>query len=390
MRVGSQKKSWNAAIKLWIVMADYRVSNFVLDLLQKSLFTKKKTPVRILIFRTGSLGDNLCAIPSIVAIRRKFPEAQLDILANAGSTNLVTFNKLLHPAYYESIIDYFGYSKKALFSLLLEKKYDMVIYLPQTGISLVRLLRDMFFFRFIARTGFGWEKSTINYFKRTQEKHIVFDNEITRLNKLLARHGIAVADHEFLLNVQSQDQQLVDEYFDQQGISDKKKNIAVVVGAKRPQNRWPIHYFKEVISHFNKTYNIILIGGPEDKELTMAFRGMQHVFDCCGHFTPVQSAMALKKCHITISNDTGPMHLSYAVGTPTIALFSSRDFPGKWFPPAQDNIRTFRTPDVSCSICLSETCKNNICMQAILPAQVIEQTEQVLQLNAATQQVRLS
>jgi heptosyltransferase-3 len=35
----------------------------------------------------------------------------------------------------------------------------------------------------------------------------------------------------------------------------------------------------------------------------------------------------------TISNDTGPMHLSYAVGTPVIALFSSRDFPGIWYPP---------------------------------------------------------
>jgi heptosyltransferase-3 len=379
MRVGSQKKSWNAAIKLWIVMADYRVSNFVLDLLQKGLFINKKTPGRILIFRTGSLGDNLCAIPSIVAIRRKFPQAQLDILANAGSTNLVTFNKLLHPTHYDSIIDYFGYSKKMLFSLLREKKYDMVIYLPQTGISFVRLIRDLLFFRFIARTGLGWEKSTINYFRRTQEKHIAFDNEITRLNKLLARNGITVADHEFLLNIQSQDQQFVDDYFDKQGINDKKKNIAVVVGAKRPQNRWPIHYFKEVISHFNRNYNIILIGGPEDKELTAAFMGMQHIFDCCGYFTPVQSAMALKKCHITISNDTGPMHLSYAVGTPTIALFSSRDFPGKWFPPTSDNNKVFRTPDVFCSICLSETCKNNICMQAILPAQVIDQAEQILQ-----------
>ena len=381
MRVGSHKKAWDVVIRLWVIMADYRICNSILGVLQKWLFRKAIVPKRILVFRTGSLGDNICAIPSIVAIRKKFPHAQLDVLANAGSTNLVTLNKLLHPAYYDSIIDYFGYNKKMLFSLLRKKKYDVVIYLPQTGISFFRLVRDMFFFRFIARSGFGWEKSTINYFRRTQEKYILFDNEITRLNKLLLGNDIKVMDDEFILNIQSPDQQFVDAYFDGQGITEKKKNIAVVVGAKRPQNRWPIHYFKEVINYFNSNYNIILIGGPEDKELTVLFRGMQNIFDCCGYFTPVQSAMALKKCHITISNDTGPMHLSYAVGTPTIALFSSRDFPGKWFPPENSNNKVFRAPNVSCSLCLSETCHNNICMQVIQPAQVIEQAEQLLQLS---------
>lgn len=381
MRVIGQRKAAGVAIKLWVIIAHYRFSNVVLNLLQRLLFSRGKTPDRILIFRTGSLGDNLCAIPSIVAIREQYPSAELDILANAGSTNLVTFNKLLDPAYYDTIIDYFGYSKKMLFSLLREKKYDLIIYLPQTGASFFRLIRDMIFFRVIARSGFGWQRSTINYFRQTQEKFIVFDNEIARLNKLLSRHGITVKDSNFLLNIQPGDHQIVDDYFCKHGITEERINIAVVVGAKRPQNRWPVSYFREVISHFSNRYNIVLVGGPEDKELTKAFAGMENVYDCCGFFTPVQSALALRKCYMTISNDTGPMHLSYAVGTPTIALFSSRDFPGKWFPPESEINKVFRTPGVSCSLCLSETCKNNICMQAIHPAGVIEQAEQLLQIN---------
>ncbi len=379
MRVSSEKRSLGAAIKLWIVLADYRVSNWVVNVFRKLLFNKPKAPGRILVFRTGSLGDNLCAMPAIIAIRRQFPTAQLDILANAGKANLVTLEKLLNPASYDSIIDYFGYSKKSLFSILRQKRYDTIIYLPQTGITFFRLIRDMFFFRFVARSGFGWEKSQVNYWRQTQEKFIAFENEITRLNTLLTKNGIKVNDNDFPLYVQQADQQYVDEYFEKQGISDKRKNIAVVVGAKRPQNRWPIHYFKAVIDHFNKDYHIILVGGPEDKALTVAFKGMENIFDCCGYFTPIQSTLALSKCCLTISNDTGPMHLSYAVGTPTIALFSSRDFPGKWFPPDNPSNRVFRSPDVHCSLCLSETCKNNICMQDISPIRVITEVESLLQ-----------
>ncbi len=57
------------------------------------------------------------------------------------------------------------------------------------------------------------------------------------------------------------------------------------------------------------------------------------------------------------------MHLSYAVGTPVIGIFSSRDFQKKWFPP-EGNI-ALRNNNVPCSLCFSETCNNNICMQGI-------------------------
>ena len=70
------------------------------------------------------------------------------------------------------------------------------------------------------------------------------------------------------------------------------------------------------------------------------------------------------------------MHLSYVVGTPVIAIFSSRDFKGKWFPIDNRNIinKVFRQDNIDCVNCFTEICnRNNECMRSIKPEQIINE-----------------
>ncbi len=90
---------------------------------------------------------------------------------------------------------------------------------------------------------------------------------------------------------------------------------------------------------------------------------VEGVVSFAGKLTPIQSSVLLSRCFLAISNDTGPMHLSYAVGTPVLGIFSSRDFQQKWFPP-KGNI-ALRNNLVPCSLCFSEVCADNICMKGI-------------------------
>ena len=358
-------------LKLLFIRGIFWSSNLVLALVARLLYSKNQNPSRILIFRTGSLGDNLCAIPSIAAINKAYPNAQIDILTNAGKSNLVGLNKILDPSMYHTIIDYLGMSKKELIKLLRKNKYDLVIQLPQTDAPFLRLLRDLFFFRYITSSGFGWQYSTIRIFRKAQEKFIRFPNETERIAQIVEQKGIPVDRAAYSLHFDTNDLEAIDRIWSSDGLA-KKRNIGLVVGAKRPQNRWPISYFKELIEFFQGEYNFLLVGGPEDKALTASINKLPFVFDYCGSFTPIQSAILLSKCDVVVSNDTGPMHLSYAVSTPLIALFSSRDFPGKWFPPDKPENVIFRSENIHCSLCLSENCTNNICLQAIKPAAVAE------------------
>jgi len=347
---------------LWVKFLS-SFENAIINVLRLVLFRKPSAPSKILLFRTGSIGDNICAMPAIVTIRKKFSTAQLHILTNAGGGNLVSLQHLLDKDFYDKIIDYLGYSPRQLFDVIKKEKYDLVIELPQDQARLIVQLRNMIFFRLAGiRSGFGWQVNTVFSFRQAQEKKMMFISERDRLLNLLAENNIFSDEMSFPLKRTGEDDKVVDAFF--RNIPGHKKFVALVPGAKRPQNRYPFERFQVLASWLvEKNYAVLIVGGSEDVERGAQMVTIPGVFDATGKFTPAQSAIALSKCFVTISNDTGPMHLSYANGTPVIGLFSSRDFQEKWFPPA-GNI-ALRNYNVHCSLCFSETCNNNICMQGI-------------------------
>lgn len=341
-----------------------------LTFVKSLLFRQNGSPKKVLVFRTGSIGDTICALPAIAALRNHFSNAEIHILSNAGNsqTNLVSMQRLLDPGYYDELIDYHGYRPKTLLTLLRKNRYDLVIELPQNDVSIVTELRNMIFFRSAnIRSGWGWQVHTCFSFRQTQERNLEFPSETDRLLSILKENHVELPGiNKFPLNIRKEDENIVrtllQESFPSAG--ERQQFVALVPGAKRPQNRYPIDRFVQ-LAHWltEKKYQVVVIGGPEDIPYGQAISVYPGVVSFCGRLTPIQSAILLSTCKLTVSNDTGPMHLSYAVGTPVIGIFSSRDFQQKWFPPVGNVV--LRNNHVHCSVCLSETCPDNICMKGI-------------------------
>ncbi|MCB9307751.1 MAG: glycosyltransferase family 9 protein [Lewinellaceae bacterium] len=235
----------------------------------------------------------------------------------------------------------------------------------------------MIFFRFFIgiRSGFGWQHSRVLFFRKIQEKYLRYADERQRLNGILERNGVVKRrKDQFPFHIENHDRQKVGQVLEQV-LYPELPAIGMVVGAKRPQNRWPVSYFNEVVRHFSSTHNIYLFGGPEDQALVKPLIGHPNVYSFCGTLTPVQTGLFMQKCHLILSNDTGPMHIAYAFGAPVVAIFSNRDFPGRWYPPDESQHTVIRAKDIACTVCLSETCGDNICMKKIAPADVIEKIE---------------
>ena len=76
----------------------------------------------------------------------------------------------------------------------------------------------------------------------------------------------------------------------------------------------------------------------------------------------------ISECDVFVTNDSGPLHIAYAVGTPLVAIFGSTD-PELTGPPpeAEGSSNVVVTSSLSCSPCFERTCKNNDmrCMYAI-------------------------
>ena len=355
-----------------IIVLHYWLLNALLKVFAFILFpgNKNTTPEKIIIFRTGSLGDSVCALPAINSIRKNFPEAKIDILTNAGAENLVSLGAIIDRTIVDEIINYYGLEKAVLFKMLKRRRYDLFIQLPQYDAGILRQIRDMFIAKAIrVRYGFGWRIASTWIFARYQSKFIRFENERERLLGILEKNGLKSYSLVYPLGFTQEIRRKTAKSIKESKLDEKALNIGIVVGAKRSQNRWPIGYFKEVAKQLlENNKNILIFGGPEDYEIAEQING-ENVFNYCGKLSPLETAEMMKYCKLVISNDTGPMHLAYAVGTPVIAIFSGRDYAGKWFPPAQDF--TFRNQTIVCADCLQECKKNNECLLNINPTQII-------------------
>lgn len=371
-------KPFLEGLKVRVVVFWWKTSNAILNFIQTLLFKPVESPKKVLVFRNGSLGDGVCAIPAILAIRKSLPNTKLDILSNTGRANLISLSNLLPRASYDEFIDYQGIPQSQVARILQNKEYDAVIVLTQNQAPFRRHIRDMLFFRFFAKikSGFGWELATIHFFKQAQEMHVRYFQESERLLQMLKSNSIeqnTFLNYEF--EITPQDQRLVERHLIEIQKGQPMPLLSVVPGAKRPQNRWPAEYFQTVIQALRHSYKIILIGGVDDTDLANSLATGEGIFNLCGQLSPIQSGLLISKSALCISNDTGPMHLAYSFNTPLIALFSSRDFPYKWFPPDSPKTIVLRTNSISCSLCLSEDCDNNICMQEITPETVLESVQ---------------
>ena len=317
------------------------------------------------------MGDGVCALPALKSIRDHFPQAEIHWLLDAKHLELPHLADFASKNLYDKTYDKRSLKGQELKDALIADEFDLVIHLPQPKARLLTLLKDMWDFRFQAkiRSGCGWKVDAIFFSRKKQEAHRKFQNERDRLMDILSKNGIHVPSSlDFPLDMKSVDLSKVDEML--LPVSGGPI-ISIVPGAKRPQNRWPAEYFQKLIDELKNDHGIVILGSEGDKEILPKYEDSTRILNLCGKTSVLETAEILRRSHHCISNDTGPMHLAYAVQTPVTAIFSARDFPGIWFPPASGEHSVLRNYDVACSACLSNTCANNICMKQIGVEQVL-------------------
>lgn len=112
----------------------------------------------------------------------------------------------------------------------------------------------------------------------------------------------------------------------------KKPLIAVVpgVGKLRPNRAWTPDGVENLLDLIldRGTHLPILIGGPDETELGAQIETPRQgkVANLCGKLNLANTAAILKQCQAVVSGDTGPAHISVAVGTPVIGLYGPTSY----------------------------------------------------------------
>lgn len=168
-----------------------------------------------------------------------------------------------------------------------------------------------------------------------------------------------------------------------------EETIAFAPGAHWGTKMWPKEYFSELISLVSaRGLRPVLIGGAEDAALDadLARAAGPAALDLTGKLSIMESAAVLARSAALVTNDSAPLHLAEAVGTPVIAFFGPTVKEFGYFPRLETS-RVLETP-LGCRPCSRNGARpcpygTKECLTAITPASAYEALSKVLAKRAA-------
>lgn len=129
------------------------------------------------------------------------------------------------------------------------------------------------------------------------------------------------------------------------GADPKAAYVVLNPGSNEPGRRWPFDSYLDVASQFlDIGYRIVIVGGRDERpgDYRARFGSRDDILDLTGKTSLSELVEILMNASMVISNDTGPAHISIALGTPTVVLVGGGHF-GSFVPypdgVAPDNAR---------------------------------------------------
>jgi ADP-heptose:LPS heptosyltransferase len=341
---------------------------------------------RVLVYRIGNIGDVLVTLPALDAIRSRFPRAHITLLTSPGQPEATGAQQVLPQGkWFDELIVYFTPDVRSLkgrlrlLRRLREGRFDLFIELPNQQSRPLDELRNMFVARLAGcRSAVGFEVSQHALFLREQALHVPQVRESVRIYRALAPALSLNSYREALLPVSDLCRRQTGDLLLELGIPEGERYVVMHPGAKRPTNQWPAARFAnvadEIIRHWGT--RVVLTGGPSELSLVQHIAALMREKPTvlCGQIDLPRMAALLERSFLYVGNDTGPMHLAAAVGTPIVSIFGARDFPERWYPAGAGHSVLRR--DVPCSPCFKEVCDRDlICLKRIEVDDVLSAVE---------------
>lgn len=326
---------------------------------------------RILIRGVNWIGDAVMSTPAVKAVRKAFPDSKISLLVKPSIAPIFEMNPNIN-----EIILYEDKFKGFMGKLRLSKK------LKKRQFSKAILLQNAFDAALI--TFLGRIPERIGYSRDGRgfllTKPITFNNNDRKIHhidyylNLLRYAGVQAENSPPWIYLSINERMSA-----RNTLSDLKMPILGINpgAAYGSAKRWPPERFAEAASWFMSETNggIVIFGGPSEvkmsdeiyKKLKNQRSGKletEKIINLAGKISVRELIALISECDIFITNDSGPMHIAYAVGTPLVAIFGSTS-PKLTGPVGSGNV-VIRA-DASCSPCFKRTCKNNDmkCMHAI-------------------------
>ncbi len=328
------------------------------DLLGETFFRKtRERPQairRVLLMRPDHIGDVVCTLPAIHALRASLPEAQIDLLIRSsarslfwnmdeelGGVDFLVFNASWRDRPKRKKFGFLSMNRlRRLLRLRAEEiggSYDLAVDLAGDFQSIVaaRLAGVRYLVgRGIRGFGFGLDVEAEEFPKRHQVEFNLDMLEHAGLGPFETKNPALTLSEEELAEGRACIASLTE---DTSG-----SFIGIHPGAGGRERIWSPKLYGELISRVVSTLpaRVLLLGGPDDRQVVdetlKSMKGVRvrgTIIDMCEKVQHLRSLMGvMKACRLFIGNDSGPTHIAAALGLPVICIFQGPAEPSVWGP----------------------------------------------------------
>lgn len=289
---------------------------------------------RIAVFRALYLGDLLCAVPALRALRRRFPAAEITLIGLPWAEDLVRrlpyIDRFLafpgYPGIHE--VEYRAERTQAFLAETRAAPYDLALQMHGDGTA-----GNGFVSALAARVSLGYRRKGDHRLTLGLPYRRV-EHEVLRWLRLVALTGAAADDTrmEFPATAVEAEQAatLLCAAPDLPG-----PRVGLHAGSKDLARRWPLDRFARLADTLVEQFGarLILTGNSNERGITAAIRwGMRHpALNLAGKTDLGTFAAIIGQLDLLVTNDTGASHLAAATGTPSVVLFGPSR-PEQWAP----------------------------------------------------------
>src|SRR6267378_1863447 len=289
------------------------------------------TPRNILVIDFGQLGDVVMSLPALRAIRERYPHAQITVIVGRPGAEIIDMS-----GYADATIEVDrvelrdGFKPLSILRILQmvkdlrRREFDFVVDLH--SFSETNLLG---FFSGAPKRLFSRRPGrSLDFLANFKPKPAVDKNDpgqhlIDRYLDVLVPLGIKDQPRVPRLATRAEDGRSIDRMLRKAKADIGAPLVGLFPGAGHPGRCWPLEQFAELADFLIRNDGVrpVIFVGPEERHLVQRMRaGFPSTCVMLEKLSISQLAAAQARLAVFVSNDTGPVHIAAAVGTPIVVL----------------------------------------------------------------------
>jgi ADP-heptose:LPS heptosyltransferase len=294
---------------------------------------------KILVVRQDDrIGNLILTTPLLSALRRFFPQAQIWYLASKTFHTLFSKSKLVDKILVAKKRQYIFHPLSLVLFIrrIRKQKFDLAI--DASDQNNFSLNNSFLVYLSGAKLRIGYKKPQSSLFLNLEVIPSPEKKHASEMHIDLLRHLVGDFQSNGLkIEVDKDKSKLVASFLRDKGIENGDLLVGMHIGG-RGSKRWAIENFQDLADWMVDSLGakVIFIWGPEERKAVQEISA-KNKNQIISELLPLPVLSALiERCNLFVSPDTGAMHLSAALGTPTLALFLDSD-PVKFGPRGQSH-----------------------------------------------------